>query len=36
VHKRKIIVEREWVDREDRRRAGKITLYAFPLVSVWY
>jgi len=36
VHKRKIIVEREWVDREDRSRAGKITLHAFPLVSVWY
>jgi len=36
VHKRKIIAEREWVDREDRTRAGKITLYAFPLVSVWY
>jgi len=26
VHKRKIIVEREWVDREDRSRAGKISL----------
>jgi len=36
VHKRKIIAEREWVDREDRSRAGKITLYAFPLISVWY
>ena len=36
VHKRKIIVEREWVDREDCSRAGKTTLYAFPLVSVWY
>jgi len=36
VHKRKIIVEREWVDRKDRSRAGKITLYAIPLGSVWY
>jgi len=36
VHKRKIIAEREWVDREDRSRSGKITLNAFPLVSVWY
>jgi len=36
VHKRRIIAEREWVDREDRSRAGKITFYAFPLVSVWY
>jgi len=26
VHKRKIIAEREWVDREDRSRAGKITV----------
>jgi len=31
-----IVVEREWVDREDHSRAGKITLYAFPLISVWY
>jgi len=36
VHKRKITAEWEWVDREDRSRAGKITLYAFPLVSGWY
>ena len=36
VHKRKIIVEREWVDKEDRSRAGKITFYAFPLAPVWY
>ena len=36
MHKWKIIVEKEWVDREDRSRAGKITLNAFPLVSVWY
>ena len=36
VHKRKIIVEREWVAREDRSRAGKITLYVVPLVSVCY
>ena len=36
VHKRKIIAERELVDREAHSRAGKITLYAIPLVSVWY
>jgi len=36
VHKRKIIAEREWVDREDRSRAGKITLHALLLVSVRY
>jgi len=36
VPKRKIIVERECVDREDRSRAGKITLYTFPLISVRY
>jgi len=31
-----VIGDRERVDREDRSKAGKITFYAFPLVSVWY